>query len=102
VAFSATPSSVFLLGWGSARSTFSPPPGRRPGDRVLIDDGTIEAIVETVADGHFDVVIIRPADAKLKAGKGINLPDTDLTIGGLTAEDRQALAEITPWPTSSH
>jgi pyruvate kinase len=67
-----------------------------PGHRILVDDGTIEAVVETVADDHFDVVILRPPSAKLKAAKGINLPDSDLQIGGLTADDRTALAEVAP------
>ena len=67
-----------------------------PGQRVLIDDGRIDAIVDTVADDYFEVVIVRPAKAKLKAAKGINLPDTDLRIGALTEEDRTALAHVAP------
>jgi pyruvate kinase len=68
----------------------------RPGHRVLIDDGTIEAIVEEVRDGEFDTTIVRPSEAKLKAEKGINLPDTQLAIPALTPDDCEALASVAP------
>ena len=67
------------------------------GDRVLFDDGTIEAVVDTVAMEQFEATIVRPEKAKLKAEKGINLPDTDLQLSALTADDRLALATVAPF-----
>ena len=66
------------------------------GHRVLIDDGTIEGIVETVRDGEFDIIVQRPDNAKLRAEKGINLPDTAFASAALTADDRTDLAAIAP------
>ena len=66
------------------------------GDRVLIDDGAIECVVDRVEPGRFEVVVVRPERAKLKAEKGINLPDTAFPARALTDEDRAALAVIAP------
>ena len=66
------------------------------GHRVLIDDGSIEGVVERVEPDSFDVVITRPDEAKLKGEKGINLPDTTFVAPALTIEDRDALDVIAP------
>lgn len=66
------------------------------GDRVLFDDGAIEAVVEEVGVDAFDVVVRRASSAKLRAGKGINLPDTSLSAPALTDEDRAALEVVAP------
>jgi pyruvate kinase len=68
----------------------------RPGHRVLIDDGTIEAVVDTIDVDEFDTTIVRPQRAKLKAEKGINLPDTELDIPAVTWDDRQSIATLAP------
>ena len=67
-----------------------------PGDRVLIDDGAIEAVVDDVGAGWFDVVVRRPHTAKLKAEKGLNLPDTALVIPAVTPDDVAAIAVVGP------
>ena len=66
----------------------------RPGHRVYFDDGTFGGVVE-----HLDVpdagpavasVVITqapPGGGKLRAEKGINLPDTDVPVAALTAKD---------------
>jgi len=67
------------------------------GQRVLFDDGRIQAVVEGRNDeGAFVLRIARTyqATAKLRSEKGINLPDTRITIPGLTEEDRGALAFV--------
>ncbi len=66
------------------------------GHRVLFDDGKIEGFVEKLDRGDLHVRIRRTARpvVKLRAEKGINLPDSDLPIGALTPEDREALAFI--------
>lgn len=69
----------------------------REGQRVLFDDGTIDAIArETTTDdeGHtrvrLDVLRAKPGGTKLRAYKGINLPETDLPLPSLTDEDIEA------------
>ena len=61
----------------------------RGGERVLLDDGKMGGLIEDINADEIAVRItsIGPGGAKLKAGKGINLPDTDLRLDALTAED---------------
>ena len=60
-----------------------------PGDSVLFDDGTIAAVVESVTTGEATLRITRtkPGGQHLGAEKGINLPDTVLSVTALTADD---------------
>jgi pyruvate kinase len=59
------------------------------GERVWIDDGKIGGVIHQVADDQVELIVtdIRPGGANLKAGKGINLPDTDLHLDALTSTD---------------
>lgn len=61
----------------------------RPGERVWLDDGKIGGIIESVSEAEIVLTVtdVRPGGAKLKAGQGINLPDTDLHLAALTAKD---------------
>ncbi len=63
------------------------------GDRVLFDDGKIGASVVECRPGEVDVRITTAAagGTKLRAEKGINLPDTALPAGAITAEDEVTL-----------
>jgi pyruvate kinase len=67
--------------------------GVRAGQRVLFDDGRITGVVE--ASGEHDMLVriteVPPGGGKLKAEKGINLPDSRLDIGALTEFDRSCL-----------
>lgn len=70
----------------------------KPGEPVLFDDGAIGAevvAVEKLDDGNYDarlrVVRTKPGGQNLAAHKGINLPQTDLPLPSLTAEDEQHL-----------
>lgn len=63
----------------------------RPGHRVLLDDGAIEGVVATVDDRGAVVEIVHPPVAKLRAEKGVNLPDTPLDVAAFTGDDRAAL-----------
>lgn len=60
-----------------------------PGQRVWLDDGKIGGTVDqaTADEIWATVTDVRPGGANLKAGKGINLPDTDLPLAALTAKD---------------
>jgi pyruvate kinase len=61
----------------------------RPGDAIHFDDGRISGHVVSVRPDVLTVRIDRPAigEARLKAGKGINVPDTELPISAITARD---------------
>lgn len=61
----------------------------RPGDRLLIDDGKIGTLVESVEPwGVLVRVVSAPKKgARLKPEKGINLPDTDIDVPALTEQD---------------
>ncbi|BBE74415.1 pyruvate kinase [Oharaeibacter diazotrophicus] len=66
------------------------------GDRVLYNDGKMEARVEA-ADGAsalLRVTRVRAGGVKLKPEKGLNLPDTALGLSPLTAKDIQDLAAV--------
>lgn len=68
----------------------------RPGDPVLIDDGTIAAVVESTAPAEATLRITRtkPGGQHLGAEKGINLPDTVLSLTALTPDDDAQLPFI--------
>lgn len=59
------------------------------GHRIWFDDGKIGGVVSgrVGTDVVVQIVDARPGGARLKSGKGINLPDTDLPIAGLTEQD---------------
>ncbi|WP_422107194.1 pyruvate kinase [Winogradskyella sp.] len=60
------------------------------GDRILFDDGKIEGKIIALNTDSFDVLITRAKlqGSKLKAEKGMNFPDTQLGIHGLTPKDK--------------
>jgi pyruvate kinase len=65
-----------------------------PGQPISFDDGTIDGIIERVED---DCVTVRIRQTpfggrKLKADKGINLPETDVQLSALTPKDLEDLA----------
>jgi pyruvate kinase len=65
----------------------------RPTERVLLDDGKISCVVEEVFE---DRVLLRVTNAgnsgsKLRADKGINLPDSNLQLDALTSKDIEDL-----------
>jgi pyruvate kinase len=68
----------------------------RPGERVLFDDGLFEARVNRVRAGVAELYLTRISAAKprIKAEKGINFPDSELTLDCLTEEDRANLPFI--------
>jgi pyruvate kinase len=68
----------------------------RPGERLFFDDGKLEGIIREVAPTQLDVEIVAAARGitKLRAEKGINLPDTLLNLPALSAKDLQDLEFI--------
>ncbi|MEL6841949.1 MAG: pyruvate kinase [Bacteroidota bacterium] len=63
------------------------------GESVYFDDGKIKGQVKAFGEGEILVEILQtPArGGKLKADKGINFPDSVLTVSGLTDKDREDL-----------
>ncbi|WP_292835283.1 pyruvate kinase [Microbacterium sp.] len=68
----------------------------RPGERVLFDDGKIGGVITDVTAGELTVEV-RSAGVngtRLRAEKGINLPDTRLSLSALTDQDIEDLAFV--------
>lgn len=65
----------------------------RAGDRVLFDDGLFEAVVEKPGNLIATLRLVRASAAKprLKPEKGMNFPDTELTVQSLTDFDRSVI-----------
>lgn len=65
---------------------------------IFFDDGKIEGIIEEVAEDSLLVKITYTKDGggKLKADKGINLPESDLKLSGLTEKDKKDLEFVAP------
>lgn len=59
------------------------------GQRILFDDGKIEGVIEEAAVDRLRVRITqaRAGGAKLRADKGINLPDSSLHVPSLSEQD---------------
>jgi pyruvate kinase len=68
----------------------------KKGERVYIDDGMIKGVVEKVAEDRVGVRIIRISSHRpqIKSGKGINFPDSEITISPLTDFDKACLPFI--------
>ncbi len=61
----------------------------RPGQHVVLDDGKLTGVVDSVGTGEI-VLRIQTASvhgSKLRAEKGINLPDTTLPVAAVTDDD---------------
>lgn len=65
----------------------------KPGDPVWMDDGRIGARVASVTPGAVELSIThtRPGGDSIRPDKGINLPETDIAIAGLTPHDLEVL-----------
>ena len=65
----------------------------RVGEPLILDDGKIHGVIREVGpDGALvEITQAKPKGTKLKADKGINLPESSLQIFGLTPKDREDL-----------
>ncbi|MCL3782122.1 hypothetical protein EMN47_17175 [Prolixibacteraceae bacterium JC049] len=65
----------------------------KEGEPIYFDDGKIEGVIEEIQKESLKIKITyaRDTGGKLKADKGINLPESDLKISGLTAKDKEDL-----------
>jgi pyruvate kinase len=64
------------------------------GERVLFDEGRVAGLIREVCPGAVELEITqaRPKGSRLRADKGINFPDSRLTIPALTSRDLTDLA----------
>lgn len=67
----------------------------KKGTFVMIDDGIVEAIVTGLSISGIDLTITRiSGKPQLKSGKGINFPNTPISIASLTKDDIKSLEFI--------
>ncbi|HJZ57023.1 MAG TPA: pyruvate kinase [Gemmataceae bacterium] len=62
----------------------------RPGQRMLLDDGRLQFEAGQTSGGRLAAMVV--VGGTLLPNKGLNLPDTPLSIPGVTTRDRDALA----------
>ncbi|HEV8548781.1 MAG TPA: pyruvate kinase, partial [Polyangiaceae bacterium] len=68
----------------------------RAGERVFYDDGKLAGVIRRVdATGALvEITFARKDRVKVRAGKGLNFPDSKLGLAPLTAKDREDLAFV--------
>ena len=64
--------------------------GTRPGQRILLDDGRLQVDITAVTAQRVTARVA--AGGTLMPNKGVNLPDTPITLPAVTGRDREALA----------
>ena len=69
----------------------------RPGESIWFDDGRIGGVIERVEDDQASIRITHalPGGSKLRGDKGINLPESTLTLSALSDKDIEDLSFIT-------
>jgi pyruvate kinase len=69
----------------------------RPGERILFDDGRIAGVIASTSAAalELEITAARPRGSRLRADKGINLPDSHLHTPALTARDIEDLGFAT-------
>ena len=78
VTFNLSDLGIYVANSGDAR-------GLEKGHRILMDDGRIETVVQHVNGAELSVQVVR--GGLLQQGKGVNLPDTEVRGGLLSAKD---------------
>lgn len=68
----------------------------KPGEIIILDDGKIEGVIKNVEQDKIEVEITysKEEGSKLRADKGINLPESKLSVNGLTEKDKEDLKFI--------
>ena len=60
------------------------------GDRILLNDGKIEMVVDSVVPNRVEATVVRGTE--IWSRRGFNLPDTEISTSVLTVKDRTDLA----------
>ncbi|NBY57838.1 MAG: pyruvate kinase [Actinobacteria bacterium] len=66
--------------------------GLATGQRLLMDDGRLEAVIEVIANDHLVARVVR--GGLLRTKKGVNLPDTEVGGSVLSDKDRADLEVV--------
>jgi pyruvate kinase len=66
--------------------------GLATGQRLLMDDGRLEAVIEVIASDHLVARVVR--GGLLRTKKGVNLPDTEVGGSVLSDKDRADLEVV--------
>jgi pyruvate kinase len=61
----------------------------KPGDRIYLNDGLVQLVVERVTGNDVDCIVA--LGGELRSQKGVNLPGIQLGISAFTQKDRAAL-----------
>ncbi|MFA6547778.1 MAG: pyruvate kinase [Candidatus Magasanikbacteria bacterium] len=61
----------------------------KPGDRLLINDGRCETKIDKLADGKIFAKVVE--GGLLTSHKGVNLPDSNISLSSLTIKDKEDL-----------
>src|SRR5438132_680083 len=61
----------------------------KPGDRIFLNDGLVQLVVERVTGNDVECTVA--AGGELRSRKGLNLPGVDLGISAFTEHDRACL-----------
>ena len=66
------------------------------GDRVSLNDGKISGVVRDTHDDTLEIEVTKakPTGSRLRGDRGINFPDSDIRLPGLTLADKQNLEFI--------
>jgi pyruvate kinase len=63
------------------------PKEAKAGERIMLDDGKKELLIQKIEGTEIITKVI--AGGELKGRRGVNLPDTDLSISSLTPKDKK-------------
>jgi pyruvate kinase len=63
------------------------------GDRVSLNDGKISGVIRAVESDQLEIEIrkAKPTGSRLRGDRGINFPDSDIRLSGLTSADTEDL-----------
>ncbi len=66
------------------------------GQRVLLNDGKIAGVIDLINADHLEITVkkAKPAGSRLRGDRGINFPDSDIRLPGLTSADKNHLRFI--------
>lgn len=63
------------------------------GDRVSLNDGKISGVIRAVESDQLEIEVrkAKPTGSRLRGDRGINFPDSDIRLSGLTSADTENL-----------
>ncbi len=67
-----------------------------PGEAISLNDGKISGVIRDISDEQLEVEITKakPTGSRLRGQRGINFPDSDIRLPGLTKTDEENLVFI--------